>query len=73
MARDSTRSASMAKITMSETQAWLCVHALETAATVSEAAGDGDRAGQARDLARRLKDKLERVDEKMRSEGKRPG
>ncbi len=62
----------MAKITISETQARMCVEALEFSSEFALRKGEMTVSREMRDLAGRLKDKLDRIDEKMRSSGKRP-
>jgi len=61
----------MAKITISETQARLCVEALEFSARAAQNVGQPDKAVELDDLARRLRTKLSNVDLSMREKGRR--
>ena len=61
----------MAKISITEIQGRRCVEALEVAARFAEKNGEDKVFRDCKDLAERLKSKLDNVDEKMRESGRR--
>ncbi len=61
----------MAKISITEVQGRTCAEALEIAARFAEKNGEIKVCEDCRDLAKRIRHKLEYVDDKMRSSGRR--